>query len=187
MGMKTFKEFIAEAGLARVKDHMDKYDTGMLTAFRDVNTREENKAANRRMLAWLMNKGYGVITVKGAYVMNSGTDEAKEVGETSFLVVDRNNTGKLHDDLKYLGKKFEQESVLLIDKGGVNARLLGTSTISKFLSYGETMKVGQGKFGKASGDFFSRIRGRQFAFEEFSGRGDRWIAAKLAEAVDYDK
>ena len=182
--MKTYKDYITEAGLSRVRDHMQEYETGIITAYQDIQTRNENKADNRRMLAWLMNKGYGVISVKGAYIMNSGTDEAREVGEPSFLVVDRHNTGKLHDDLRILGKKFNQESVLLVDVGGKNARLVGTSFESKFLPFGAEIKVGSGKYGKVAGDFFSRIRGREFAFEEFTGRNDRWIATKLAEEVD---
>jgi len=176
--MRTIQQ-IRESSLSRVQDHMKKHDAGFITAFRDGNTRSENKSLNRKMLATLMRKGYGVTSVKGAYVMDHGTDQAKEVGEPSFFVVDIKDSKKLHQDLIGLSIKFKQESVLLVDKGGKNARLHGTSKDSKFLDYGQTVAVGSGKYGKVAGEFLSRVRGREFAFEEFGSRADRYAAYVL--------
>lgn len=181
--MKTVQQ-IRESSLSRVHDHMNKHDAGFITAFRDGNTRSENKTLNRKMLATLMRSGYGVTSVKGAYVMDHGTPDAKEVGEPSFFVVDIKDTNKLHPDLIKLSIQFKQESVLLVDKGGKNARLYGTSKDSKFLDYGQSMPVGSGKYGKVAGEFLSRVRGREFAFEEFGSRNERYAAFILEKETE---
>mgnify|MGYP007062875248 FL=1 len=170
---------IQESSLSRVYMHMQEHDAGFITAFRSHNTRAENKNLNRQLLAILMNRDYGVTSVKGSYIMNHGTPEAEEVGEHTFLVVDLNDTGNLHEVLLDLGTKLQQESVLLVNKGENSARLVGTSDTSKFIGKNEVIPVGTGKYGKVAGEFLSRVRGREFAFEAFNSRNERWAASIL--------
>jgi hypothetical protein len=109
-----------ESGLSRVWKHMDSHDCGLITAFRnakacgkgDVYTKEEKLKRNKSLLAKLQAKRYGVTSVKGSYIENFGSSDAKEVGENVFFVVDTLDAGNLKEDLVKLGKEFEQDAVL---------------------------------------------------------------------------
>lgn len=174
MGDKTFNDFrnvLTEASLTRIWDAIQKHSSGAITSYRGERTKAENKANQRELLAYLKTKGYSVISVKGSYIENFGSDNQKEVGEPSFIVINRevegDDGGKLKADLIKLGKKYDQDSVLIIPVGGKDAYLHGTSKRDNaYPDYGKEVKVGSGKFGYASGEFFSRVRGRKFAFEE---------------------
>jgi len=182
--MLKYTEF-SESSLSRVRDWMDRYDTGHITAFKGTRTKKENMEINRKLLAYLMDKGYGVSTVKGSYLEHFGKDNEKEVGETTFFVVDRHDTGNVHSDLIKLGIKFDQDSVLLVDKGIKNPRLFGTSKRDdSYPGWQNQVKPGEGKFGKRSGQFFSRVNGRVYTFEEFQTRNGRWAASIIAKEID---
>lgn len=168
--MKDAQEYINEAGLSRIHGKIDNHSAGAITAFRGEFSRSENKNRNKEILAYLLKKGYSVVKVKGSYIEQYGTDNAKEVGEESWLVANTNvegdDGGELERDLIRLGKKYDQDSILSIQAGGEKAELIGTSRRDDaFPSYGRRETVGKLKLGGADGPFFSRVRGRKFAFE----------------------
>lgn len=165
--MKSFKEFlINEAGLARIWDNTQKHHCGAISGYRGDNKPSENKSNNRYIKAYLLTKGYGVTSIDGTYIENFKSENEVEVKEPSFFVVDLQDTGKLERELEVLGVRFDQDSIMSIPKGGKGAYLLGTSTRDDaFPSKGEKITVGSGKFGKTSGEFLSKIKGRNFAFE----------------------
>ncbi|URC15172.1 hypothetical protein GD1_48 [Paraglaciecola Antarctic GD virus 1] len=164
--MKTFSEFLGESGLSRIKSKIDAHATGAITAFRGGFTKSQNQQRNKKLLAMIMRKGYQVTTVKGSYIEDFGTDTAKEVGETSFFVVnplDGNDKNALQADLIRFGKQFDQDSILSVPFKG-KAVLIGTNN-SEFPGMGNSVPVGTAGFGK-SGEFFSRVNGRAFNFSE---------------------
>lgn len=164
--MKSFKEFLNESSLSRIWDHTQSHQCGAISGYRNENTPAENKSNNRDIKAFLLTKGYGVTSIDGTYIENFNSPNEKEVKEPSFFIVDIKDSGNLEKDLKTLGVKFDQDSVMIIPKGGKGAYLLGTSDRDDaFPSKGEKITVGSGKFGKTSGEFLSKIRGRNFAFE----------------------
>jgi len=180
--MKNFKEFLNEASLSRVYDMMSKHDTGMISGYRDERTREENKNMDRKILVYLKSKGYSLTRVKGSYIENFGSDTAKEVSEDSFFVVDINNTGRLKSELFKLGVLADQDSIMFIEKGTESAVLIGTSKREEsYPGWNKQVKVGQGRYGKASGEFFSRVRGRQMAFESIETAGSYF--GKMGESI----
>jgi len=193
--MKTFSqlnesltESLTESSLSRIWSHVEKHQAGAISGYRDENAKSVNKSNNREIKAYLLKKGYSVTRVQGNYIENHGTDKAKEVGEPSFFVVDMNDTGKLDKDLIALGKRFEQDSILIVPKGGKGAYLYGTTTREDpYIEYNKTEKVGNGKYGKVAGAFLSRIRGREFAFESVTAPGTRngkWGMSVIADAVE---
>lgn len=166
--MKNFKEFLLEASLSRLQSGVAAHSAGAITAFRGEFTRAENRARNKTLLAALLAKGFSVTSVKGSYIENFGHATQKEVGEESFFVINRqkdgDDGGALESALVQLGKTFDQDSILTI-RGGVGT-LVGTSDRDNaFPGMGVRQKVGTAKFGTAAGEFFSRVKGRQFAFE----------------------
>jgi hypothetical protein len=203
--MANFKQYIMEAiaqkldesSLSRLWSKTQKHSCGTITSFRGSKTKAQNRATNKEMLTYLMGKGYSVTKIKGSYIENFGSENEKEVGEESFFVcnqkIDGDDGGQLKKDLVALGRKYDQDSVLIIPFGGKGAYLYGTSKRDDaYPSYNKTETVGKGKFGKASGQFLSRIRGREFAFEEVEPmqtingiRGQKIFVEKMESDMDF--
>lgn len=167
--MKTYNQFVQESSLSRIKSKVDDYSCGAITAFRNEYTHAQNKERNKELFAALKVKGYSITKVKGSYIENFNSPDAKEVGEETWFVcndkVEGDDKGQLEKDLKKLGEKYDQDSILSIRNA--KASLIGTShRDNAFPSYNQTVAVGTGKYGKKSGEFFSRVKGREFAFEE---------------------
>jgi len=188
-------ELIDESSLSRLWRKTQDHTCGSISGYRDENTRAENKANNKVILNYLQGKGYSVTSVQGSYIENFGTDSAKEVKEPSFFVcndkVEGDDGGQLERDLIKMGRKTDQDSILVIPHGGKGAYLVGTSRRDEaFPSYGQKEVVGSGRFGRAAGEFLSRIRGRKFAFEEIDRPGTRngkWAQSLLVKRIDAEE
>jgi len=171
--MKTIKEYLNESSLSRIYRQTRDHDFGTITAFRsarDCNqgepfTKKENLQRNKSLVAKLRAKGYGVTAIKGSYIENYGSKNAKEVGENSFLVIDLKDKGNLKKDLLKLGEAFEQDSIIFgeASKGGT---LIGSNKCPDgYPGYHKEAKQGGAVFG-AKGEFLSRVNGRPFVFKE---------------------
>ena len=156
-----------------MRQHMMEHDTAMMTAFRgyilDPNraekillTRKQNLKRNSQLKAHLSKK-YNITVVQGKYIEDYGTADAKEVGEVTFFVVDHNDTGDLQKDVTEAGIKWYQDSVLFVEKGATNGKLIGTN--DAWPGLGTIIPVGNPIFGK-SGEFMTKMRGRPFVFKE---------------------
>jgi hypothetical protein len=186
-----------ESSLSRLWSHTEKNDCGTITAFRstrDCNegepyTKKENLKRNKSLLAKLQSLRYSVTSVKGSYIEDYGTSEAKEVGENVFFVVDLDNKGNLEKDLKKLGAEFDQDSILFIPKGRTSSTLIGTNKCKNgYPGFGKTIKFPVRKIG-SEGEFFTRVNGRPFTFtesilEEFTlpqGQSGRWGCSAISK------
>lgn len=170
------EKYLNESSLSRLWRHNEEHDCAAMTAYRKARdcgqgepyTKAENKARNKSLLAKLKSKGYSVTSLKGKY------PEGGTVGkEESFFIVDINDTGKLFDDVKWLGIEFEQDSVLLIPKGAIQnkakAYLIGTNNCEdNWLKLGQTEVFNKGKLGYESPIYTSYVNGRPFLFEEYN-------------------
>lgn len=158
---------VNESSLSKIYRKIEEYPSGAITAYRGDFTKKENKARNKVLMSKLLMEGYDVVSVKGSYIEDFGSEKQKEVSESSFLVTDRSGRGidVLEKDLIKLGKKFDQDSVLIIPPGE-KPYLIGTSKrSSSWPPYGKKEPLGKFKGGKGD-QFFSRIKGRKFTFEE---------------------
>ena len=188
---KNWKEFlINEAGLAKIRQDMIDYDTAFITAFRgDINDKsmcvyvppdeEEikersrmgrkgvtNRKSNKDLSDYLLSQGYGIKNVQGSYIENFGSIDPnkipREVKENSFFVTNLNNDPEFFEQIINLGKRYCQDSVILIPKGE-EAYLYGTNKTYPGLDQKETV----GKFmGGETGEFMSRIKSRPFVMRE---------------------
>lgn len=167
------KDILNESGLNRVFQHTRKHDYGTITAFRYASecgtgepySFEQNKKRNSSLLSKLRAKGYGVTSIKGSYIENYGSSDAREVAENSFLVVDLQDRGSLKRDLLDLGEEFEQDSVIFGEADGSGV-LIGTNRCPEgYPGYHVEVEQGGALFGK-SGEFMSRVSGRPFVFNE---------------------
>lgn len=193
--MKSFIQFaneINESSLSRIWRHVQNHTAGAISGYRGENSKEQNQSNNRDIKAFLTTKGYSVTAVSGNYIENFGSENQREVKEPSFFVVDIKDSGNLERDLVALGRRFDQDSVLIVPKGGEGAYLFGTSQRSDaYPNYNTKELVGNSRFGKVAGQYLSRIRGRQFAFEQVNPpdtingiRGWNILADKIEEEID---
>jgi len=159
-----------ESGLSRLWDKTQKHSCGTISAFRGDREYQENDRNHKKLASYLLSKKYSVTKIAGTYIENFGTEDARDVNERSLFVcnqnVDGDDGGELENVLVEMGEHFDQDSILIIPVGGKGAYLRGTSRRDNaFPSYGQTEIVGSGKYGRAAGEFLSKIQGRRFAFE----------------------
>lgn len=184
---------LVEASLNRIYEKTKNYAVGAVTAYRGDKGKQLNKADNKKLLAYLLTRGYSVIKVKGSYWENFQTPTQREVGEESFFVANHNvegdDGGQLEKDLIKLGRLYDQDSILSVqyNQPGV---LIGTSKREDaFPDYNQKHVVGKPIFGDAKGQFFSRVRGRKFAFESANDAerpmtyNGKWAMALFAKEV----
>lgn len=186
-------EILVEASLNRIYQKTKNYAVGAVTAFRGDKTKAENKANNKKVMAYLINKNYSVIKVKGSYWENFQKPTQREVGEESFFVanheIEGDDGGQLENDLIKLGRLYDQDSILSVPFGE-KGYLYGTSKRDDgFPDYNQKVVVGKPVFGDAKGEFFSRVKGRKFAFESANEVGKpmtyngKWALTLLAKNV----
>lgn len=185
-GWRSFfneSKMIKESSLSRVYRFIQKTDVAIITGFRDdpfdlskcapgvslfvsepENARKANMLRNRNLKAALLSLGYGVTKVRGTYIEDFETPQAVEVGENSLIVVNLEDDSNFINKIIMLGKKFCQDSVLIVPKGGKDAYLHGTNK-SQFPGLDQKIKVGDLKMGDES-EFMTRVGGRPFTFAE---------------------
>ena len=158
--------FINETSLSRVGSLTKDRNIGMITAHRATYTKQENDARNNSLETDLRAAGHGFVKVKGRYIENYGKDDAKTVDENSILVIGRNgqDSGHLKGSLLKLGKKYDQDSVLIKPHDEETAYLHGTNETG-WPGLGKKTSVGNWHPGRV-GEFHSLLRGKKtFSFE----------------------
>jgi len=170
----TFKEFLTESSLTRVYQHSKQHAIGTITAFRygyeDEDgetipyTKRENKQRNKSLLAKLLRYGYSITAVKGTYIENYNSDDAREVAEDVYLVVDIGERNDLRKNLKKLGVEFDQDSILFVPKGAQRGELIGTNHTG-FPGFDKINYLKNPIFGR-NGEFYTRVNGRPFILKE---------------------
>lgn len=155
--MKSYKQYLNEgAGLSRIVQHMRERPFGVVSAFRNEYSRKENLERTKEMQAMVRKAGYGYIRMEGGWI----EDGDKEVVENSIFIIgdpdqDILEFGGFVNDV---GIAFQQEAVIVGDMQAVNlvypnGNTEQIGTVDKI----ETTSVGQ---------YFSKIKGKKFAFAE---------------------
>ena len=170
--MKSFKEFLNERSLSRIKSKSDKGGMAIISGSRADKSKKENKARAKQLDRDIKGKGLpGATKVTGSYVEKGDDGKEKRVKERSH-VVSSGKKGKraFKKAVKSLGKKYGQDSVLTQTKktGTLSATRkggLGTKPKNK-RPLGSTKRVGLGKF-KPQGknpEGQSQIKGKTFTY-----------------------
>jgi len=184
------KYLIVEGGLSRNWTHMQEHDCALISAERDRYTNKENQDRGRQLEAVIMHADYGYKTERGSFIENFGTPQAVEVSEKSLFVVNLQDDPGFFDHMAELSEQFEQDSVLMIPKGGKGAYLVGTHPDNTFPPYGETVTVGD-FHGGVEDEFMTRTGGRPYIFKEELqtykklSRNQRWAVKKMVEQLKH--
>jgi hypothetical protein len=154
----TSMQNLTEASLGRIYQHTKNRNLGIITAFRNEYTLDENKKRNQELIKKIRDAGYGFNKIKGRFIENYGTDLARPVDEESILVFgkDGNDNDQLLNDLKNLGTEYEQESILHKAYDSDVAKLHGTKDPG-FPGLNQTFELGTWHPDKV-GEFHSVLR-----------------------------
>ena len=156
---------INESSLSRVYKQYLEHDSGTISAFDKDLTKSENKERNRKLYKLLIGRGYSVTSIKGIFTYEDGEKHKEE----SFIVIDINDKNTLKNDLKELGKYFNQECITF-SKKSEKYLLIYTKDIydeknNLIKKFGDELILGKPMFSK-DGKSFSRVNGRPFVFED---------------------
>lgn len=181
MLLKEAFEMLGEAAnksLARIQQHIQDRNIGIITAHRSVHTNEEkskyaselagrpdhahtsfvNTRRNTDLMGHIRNHGYGFVHIRGKYIENKGEENEKHGEEHSFLVIGKkgDDGGKLKKFLTQHGEKYGQDSILHKAHNSSEAHLIGTRD-GEWLKKGEHLSVGQFQPNMV-GDYHSALR-----------------------------
>jgi len=166
-GKKRFsEELVSETSLTRVMSKSEKGGMAIMSAQRGDKSKAENKARSRQLERDIRGAGLpGPTKVSGRYTENPGTSQERKVGETSHIVTPgKMGKRKFKKVIEKLGKKYDQDSVLIQRKPGGGATLKGTSDTS-FPGEGKNVKIGSMKPGR-TGEFDTRVKNKTFTVED---------------------
>ncbi len=183
---------LLESGLNRIRQTMIDADTGFITAFRKEYSYGENLERNKALIIDLR-RYFDVTSIKGSYIEDYGMPGAKAHGENVYFVSAATGNKHLKEHLARLSKKYEQDSVLFVPKGGEKGILIGTKE-GVWPGLGQEHEFDHPVFGK-SGEFYSKVQGRPFIFqnkvnEEYARNGPLGFFGELgrwAVTAKYDK
>jgi len=160
--MKTYKEFMQESSLSRIKSKSDKGGMAILSGSRGDKSKKENQARAKQLDKDIRGKGLpGATKVTGSYVEKDKSGKETKVKERSHVVTSgKMGKRKFKKAVKSLGKKYGQDSVLTQTKksGRLQATRKG--------GLGKAKGIGVGKF-KAGGknpEGQSQIKGKTFTY-----------------------
>ena len=160
--MISFKEFLEESSLARIKSKSDKGGMAALSASRAGKSAKDNRARAKQLDKDIRGKGLGGATkVTGSYVEKGDDGKEKKVKERSHVVTSgKMGKRKFKKAVKKLGKKYGQDSVLIQTKktGTLSATRKGGLGKSKNIKLGKFKPQGKNPEGQ------SQIKGKTFTY-----------------------
>ena len=161
--MKTFKDFLDESSLARIKSKSDKGGIAMMSESRADKSAKENRARAKQLDKDIRGRGLGGATkVTGSYVeKDDKTGKETKVKERSHVVSSgKMGKRKFKKEVKKLGKKYGQDSVL------TQTKKTGTLSATRKGGLGKDKNIKLGRF-KPQGknpDGQSQIKGKTFTY-----------------------
>ena len=160
--MKTYKEFMQESSLSRIKSKSDKGGMAILSGSRGDKSKKENQARAKQLDKDIRGKGLpGATKVTGSYVEKGDDGKEKKVKERSHVVTSgKMGKRKFKKAVKSLGKKYGQDSVLTQTKksGRLQATRKGGLGKAKGISVGKFKAGGKNPEGQ------SQIKGKTFTY-----------------------
>ena len=160
------EEYIDETSLTRVMSKSKKGGMAIMSAQRGDKSKSENKARSRQLEKDVRGAGLpGPTKVAGRYTENPGTPQEKKVGEKSHIITPgKKGKRKFKKAIEKLGKKYDQDSVLLQRKAGGSSTLKGTSKTS-WPGKGKNVRIGSMKPGR-TGEFDTKVKNKTFTVED---------------------
>ena len=169
--MKTFQNFmlecsqLEESSLSRLKSKHDKGGVAVLSGSRGDKSSKENRARAKSLDKDIRSKfGKGATKVTGKYTeKDDKTGKETKVKERSHVVTSgKMGKRKFKKEVKKLGKKYGQDSVITQTKPG------GSATLKRTRKGGlpkKNIPLGKMRPGR-TGENDTRIKGKTYTYEE---------------------
>ena len=160
----TFLQFMKESSLNRIRQKDSKGGMAIMSAQRGDMTKKQNAARSKQLDKDIRGAGLpGPTKVSGRYTENKGQKNERKVGERSSVVSSgKMGKRKFKKAITKLGKKYNQDSVLIKKKPKGSAALVGTNK-SSYPGMGKSDKVGKMNPGK-TGEFDTKIKNKTFTY-----------------------
>ena len=173
--MKTFKEFLEESSLSRIKSKSDKGGMAAISGSRADKSSKENKARAKQLDRDIKGKGLpGATKVTGRWTeKDDDTGKETKVKERSHVVTSgKKGKRAFKKAIKSLGKKYGQDAVL------TQTKKTGTLSATRKGGLGKQQKTktrevnvkraGVGKFrpGRSSSEGDTQIKKKTFTYEK---------------------
>ena len=173
--MKTFKEFLEESSLSRIKSKSDKGGMAIISGSRADKSAKDNKARAKQLDRDIKGKGLpGATKVTGRWTeKDDDTGKETKVKERSHVVTSgKKGKRAFKKAIKSLGKKYGQDAVL------TQTKKTGTLSATRKGGLGKQQKTktkevnvkraGVGKFrpGRSSSEGDTQIKKKTFTYEK---------------------
>ena len=169
--MKTFKEFLDESSLSRIKSKSDKGGMAVISGSRGDKSKKENKARAKQLDKDIKGKGLpGATKVQGRWdEKDDKTGKTTKVKERSHVVTSgKKSKRKFKKAIKALGKKYGQDAVLTQTKKTGTLTATRKGGLGKD-SQGKDVKrasVGKMKPGRSSSEGDTQIKKKTFTYSQ---------------------
>ena len=169
--MKTFKEFLEESSLSRIKSKSDKGGMAVISGSRGDKSKKENKARGKQLDRDIKGKGLpGATKVQGRWdEKDDKTGKTTKVKERSHVVTSgKKSKRKFKKAIKALGKKYGQDAVLTQTKKTGTLTATRKGGLGKD-SQGKDVKrasVGKMKPGRSSSEGDTQIKKKTFTYSQ---------------------
>ena len=169
--MKTFKEFLDESSLSRIKSKSDKGGMAVISGSRGDKSNKENKARGKQLDRDIKGKGLpGATKVSGRWdEKDDDTGKTTKVKEKSHVVSSgKKGKRKFKKEIKKLGKKYGQDAVLIQTKktGTVSATRKGGLGKDKQGRNIKRIKAGKFRPNQTSPEVDTQIKKKTFAYKK---------------------
>ena len=173
--MKTFKQFLDESSLSRIKSKSDKGGMAIISGSRAGKSSKENRARAKQLDRDIKGKGLpGATKVTGRWTQkDDDTGKETKVKERSHVVTSgKKGKRAFKKDIKALGKKYGQDAVL------TQTKKTGTLSATRKGGLGKQQKtktkevnvkragVGKMRPGRSSRDGDTQIKKKTFTYEK---------------------
>ena len=164
--MEEAREELEESSMNRIHGKSEKGGLAHISSNRGNLSKQENRARNKQLAKDIRGAGLpGPTKVTGSYIENDGSKDGRKVKEKSFAV-DSGKKGKrkFKKAVEKLGKKYDQDSVLVQQKPKGDAKLKATNAGGKKDLKGWDGKVGKMKPG-GKGEFQTTVKNKSYTHE----------------------
>ena len=153
-----------ESSLSRIKSKTDKGGVAILSGSRGDKSSKENKARAKQLDRDIKGKGLpGATKVTGRWTENPGTKDEKKVKERSHVVTSgKMGKRKFKKTVKALGKKYDQDAVIIQNKPKGSATV--SATRKGGLGKSKNVKLGKFKPQGKNPEGQSQIKGKTFTY-----------------------
>ena len=163
--MKTFKQFLEESSLSRIKSKSDKGGMAILSGSRGDKSSKENKARAKQLDRDIKGKGLpGATKVSGRWdETDDKTGKTTKVKERSHVVTSgKKGKRAFKKAVKSLGKKYGQDAVL------TQTKKTGTVAATRKGGLGKSKRIKAGTFkpGRTSPEGDTKIKGKTFTYDK---------------------